>query len=137
MLQHPDPARVRLDRWLWAARFFRTRAAAAGAIDGGKVRVNGARAKRSRLLAPGDLVEVRLGPYTHQVVVRALSERRGPPAVAARLYEETAQSREGRERVALQLETAHILWLSERRERPTKRDRRRLERFRKGRGESR
>jgi len=135
MAQDPGPVRVRLDRWLWAARFFKTRGLAAAAVDGGKVRVNGDRAKRSRLLAPGDLVEVRLGPYVHQVVVRGLSERRGPAAAAAALYEETTESRAERERVALRLRTAHILFLSERRERPTKRDRRRLERFRRERDE--
>lgn len=130
MTEHPLP-RVRLDRWLWAARFFKTRALAARAIDGGKVRVNGERVKRSKLIAMSDGVEIRLGPYQHHVAVRGLAERRGPAAAAATLYEETAASKTGRERVASQLRAAHLLFTADSRERPTKRDRRRLERFRK------
>jgi ribosome-associated heat shock protein Hsp15 len=73
-----DDARVRLDKWLWAARFFKTRALASEAIGGGKVQVNGDRAKRARPLQVGDEVRVRLGPYEHLVVVKALSAHRGP-----------------------------------------------------------
>jgi ribosome-associated heat shock protein Hsp15 len=95
-------APVRLDKWLWAARFFKTRALAAEAIEGGKVQVNGERAKRAKALRPGDRVRVRLGPYEHLVTVVALSERRGPAAEAARLYEEDAGSRARRLRLAEQ-----------------------------------
>ena len=70
--------RVRLDKWLWAARFYKTRSLASEAIAGGKVQVNGDRAKRARPLQVGDEIRVRQGPYEHQVVVRALSARRGP-----------------------------------------------------------
>jgi ribosome-associated heat shock protein Hsp15 len=122
---------VRLDKWLWAARFFKTRPLAVAAIDGGKVRLNGERVKRARLVKPGDRLDIQLGPYAHAVVVRALSERRGPAAVAAGLYEETPESIAGREQVAFNLKAAHVLFVTDSQERPTKRDRRRLEEFRK------
>jgi len=122
---------VRLDKWLWAARFFKTRPLAVAAIDGGKVRVNGERAKRARLLRPGDRLEIQLGPYHHTVLVRGLAERRGPAEAAARLYQETPESVAGREQVAFNLKAAHVLFVTDSQERPTKRDRRRLEEFRK------
>lgn len=128
------PARVRLDKWLWAARFFKTRALAVEAIDGGKVRVHGDRAKRAKQIQVGDQVEIRLGPYLHVVVVQGVSERRGPATEAARLYTETAESLAARERVAFQLKAAHVLFVPETNERPTKRDRRRLQQFRKDSG---
>lgn len=119
--------RARLDKWLWAARFFKTRALAVEAIDGARVKVNGDRVKRAKLVGPGDQVLVRLGPYEHLVIVRGVSERRGPASEAARLYEETAESAQTRERVAFQLKMAHQLFAPDTRERPTKRDRRRLQ----------
>jgi ribosome-associated heat shock protein Hsp15 len=122
--------RVRLDKWLWAARFYKTRTLAAEAVAGGKVQVNGDRAKPARPLAAGDEVRVRQGPYEHRVVVRELSERRGPASVAARLYEETAESREAREKLAVQLKTLHSAFVTPA-ARPTKRDRREIERFKR------
>ena len=127
-----DDGRVRLDKWLWAARFYKTRALAAEAIAGGKVQVNGERAKRARPLQVGDEMRVRQGPYEHLVVVRALSAHRGPAAVAAGLYEERPESRAAREAMALQLKTLHAAFAPEK-GRPTKRDRREIERL-KGRG---
>jgi ribosome-associated heat shock protein Hsp15 len=124
-----DDGRVRLDKWLWAARFFKTRSLAAEAVTGGKVQVNGERAKRARALQPGDEVRVRLGPYEHLVVVRALSARRGPAAAAAELYEERPESRAAREAMAQQLKLVHAAFVPEK-GRPTKRDRREIERFR-------
>src|SRR5437870_11933846 len=94
---------VRLDRWLWAARFFKTRALAAAAIGGGKVEVSGARAKRAKQLVVGDRLRIRRGPFEYLVVVRALSEQRGPPAAAATLDVEDAEGRRARERLAEQL----------------------------------
>src|ERR1700740_30966 len=94
--------RVRLDKWLWAARFFKTRSLAADAIEGGKVDVNGDRAKRSKLVHPGDEVRVRHPPFEHVVRVLGVAERRGSATIAATLYEETVESRERRERVALE-----------------------------------
>ena len=131
MPESPAPDRVRLDKWLWAARFFKTRALAVEAIDGGKVKVNADRVKRAKQIQTGDEIEIRLGPYLPTVTVRALSERRGPATEAAKLYQETAGSIAERERVAFQLKAAHVLFVPETNERPTKRDRRRLERFRK------
>jgi ribosome-associated heat shock protein Hsp15 len=128
------PPKVRLDKWLWAARFFKTRALAVEAIDGGKVRVNDDRVKRAKLVQTGDRVEIRLGPYLHVVVVQGLSERRGPAVEAAKLYQETPESIAQREKVAFQLKAAHVLFVADGNERPTKRDRRRLERFRKDSG---
>ena len=98
--------KVRLDKWLWAARFFKTRSLAADAIEGGKVQVNGERVKRAKTLQVGDAVQLRLGPYEHVVVVRQTSERRGPASVAQTLYEETAESRSAREKLAEQLRMA-------------------------------
>ena len=126
--QHDE--RVRLDKWLWAARFFKTRSLAADAIAGGKVQVNGDRAKRARPLQVGDEIRVRLGPYEHQVVVRALSDRRGPAAAAAELYEERPESRAAREAMALQLKSLHATFISEK-GRPTKKDRREIDRLRR------
>ena len=87
--------KTRLDKWLWAARFFKTRALAADAIESGKVEVNDDRPKRGRAVHVGDRLVIRLGPYEHHVVVRALSGRRGPAAVARELYEETRRQHRG------------------------------------------
>ena len=87
---------TRVDRWLWAARWFKTRSQAAQAIAGGKIRVNGERPKRARVIGIGDEVRVRKGPYEFHVVVRALGEERGPAPVARALYQETAPSAEAR-----------------------------------------
>ena len=119
---------TRLDRWLWAARFFKTRALAAAAADGGKVQVNGNRAKPAKLLRVGDRVRVRKPPYEFQLVVRDLSERRGPPAEAARLYEEAAESRQARELLALRLKLEPT-FTYEGKGRPTKKARREIERL--------
>ena len=121
--------RVRLDKWLWAARFFKTRALAAEAVAGGKVELNGDDVKRARPVRVGDRIRVRLGPYEHHLTVVALSGRRGPAAEAALLYEESAESREARERLAWQLKHASPLFDHEK-GRPTKRDRREIERLR-------
>jgi ribosome-associated heat shock protein Hsp15 len=122
------PEKVRLDKWLWAARFFKTRALAAEAIEGGKVEVNGDRPKRARPLQVGDELRVRLGPYEHIVTVRALSGRRGPAMQAAGLYQETEASRSAREERTLQLKSLHSLFGPEK-GRPTKKDRREIERL--------
>ena len=121
--------KVRIDKWLWAARFFKTRSLAADAVEGGKVELNGERVKRAKNVQQGDEVSVRLGPYEHVVVVRALSERRGPASVAQTLYEETAESVAARERLAEQLKMAPAAFVYEDRGRPTKKDRRELTRF--------
>jgi ribosome-associated heat shock protein Hsp15 len=120
---------VRLDKWLWAARFYKTRSAATEAITGGKVDVNGERVKPAKAVKPGDEIRLRLGPYEHILMVRALGERRGPASVAQTLYEETEASRTERERLAAQLKMAPALFVYEEKGRPTKKDRRRLSDF--------
>jgi ribosome-associated heat shock protein Hsp15 len=122
-----DP-RPRLDKWLWAARFFKTRSLAAEAIAGGKVDVNGDRAKRAKPLQVGDEVRVRIGPYEHHVVVRELSARRGPASVAARLYEETLASRAAREKLSLQMKSMPSLFGGDG-GRPSKKERRDIARL--------
>lgn len=122
------PDKVRLDKWLWAARFFKTRALAAEAVEGGKVQLNGDRPKRARALQVGDELRIRLGPFEHIVAVRALSDRRGPATQAAGLYQETEASRRAREALAIQLKSLHSLFGPEK-GRPTKKDRREIERL--------
>jgi len=127
MIDHEE-GRVRLDKWLWAARFFKTRALAAEAVEGGKVQVNGDRPKRARPLQVGDEIRVRLGPYEHTITVRALSARRGPASEAAGLYEETAASRTAREALAIQLKSLHAVFGPDK-GRPSKKDRRDIQRL--------
>jgi ribosome-associated heat shock protein Hsp15 len=120
------PERVRIDKWLWAARFFKTRSLAGDEIDKGRISVNGQVAKASREVHPGDLVEWRQGPITRAVVVRMRSAVRGSASVAQALYEETPDSVAARARLAEQrrqgTEPAHAIEQG----RPTKRDRRQL-----------
>ena len=125
-----DAGRVRVDKWLWAARFFKTRALAVEAIGGGKIEVNGERVKPAKVVQRGDAVQVRLGPYEHVVTVLGVSERRGPAAVAALLYEETPASVAARHKLGEQLRMAPAAFVYEDKGRPTKRDRRDLDRFR-------
>ena len=120
--------KVRLDRWLWAARFFKTRALAAAAVAGGKVHVNGTRAKPAKQLQVGDALRIRVGPYEWLVTVRALSERRGPPKTVAALYEEAPEGRAARERLAEQHKIAPAP-AYQGKGRPTKRERREIERL--------
>ncbi|HEX9895003.1 MAG TPA: S4 domain-containing protein [Gemmatimonadales bacterium] len=93
---------MRIDKWLWAARFYKTRALAALALDGGKVELNGERAKRARAVRPGDRIRLRHGSYEYLLTVRAVSERRGPASVAVTLYQEDPESKDRRERLAEQ-----------------------------------
>lgn len=120
---------VRLDKWLWAARFFKTRSLAKQAIESGHVRYEGERAKVARSVAIGAHLRIRRGWDEIEVTVRGLSdERRGAPE-AQRLYEETPGSRERRERERLQRESAQGLVSTDR---PTKQQRRALHRFKRG-----
>ena len=117
---------ARLDKWLWAARFFKTRSLAQQAVAGGRVQLNGDRTKPAHEVKAGDTVVVRVGDWRWEVKVRALSERRGPAEEARQLYDETAESREERERRSdlrrWGTEPAATL-----KGRPTKRDRRLLD----------
>lgn len=128
------PTTVRLDKWLWAARFYKTRGLAVEAIDGGKVEVNDDKAKRAKAVRLGDRIRVRLGPYEWRLMVRGLSERRGPASEAQLLYEEEAEGKAAREKHAAQLKQAHQAFPPEK-GRPTKKDRRDMERFRNSREE--
>lgn len=120
---------VRLDKWLWAARIFKTRAGASQAIGAGQVEVNGAKAKRAKILRLGDQVRIRKSPFEFRLTVRALSVQRGRAAQAATLYDEDAASKAARERLSHQLRIAPPP-AYEGKGRPTKRDRRELERLR-------
>lgn len=127
----PDETpKVRLDKWLWAARFFKTRSLAATAIETGKVEVNGERAKRAKQLQVGDAVSIRLGPFTHHVDVIGLSERRGPASEAAKLYAETPEGLKARELLRAQMKAAAPAFGYDS-GKPTKKDRRALERLRR------
>jgi ribosome-associated heat shock protein Hsp15 len=123
----PCAERIRVDKWLWAARLLKTRALAADAVKAGRVKVNGVAAKPSKEVGPGDRLELRTGPVRMDVLVQGVAPRRGPASEAALLYEETVASREARERHSLERRLAR----QEGGEggRPTKRDRRRIERI--------
>lgn len=129
MDQGQGPDRVRVDKWLWAARFYKTRSLATEAVTGGKVEVNSERAKPAKTVKVGDEIKVRLAPYEHILIVRDLAERRGPASVAQALYEETEASRAARQRLAAQLASAPAMFVYEEKGRPTKKDRRDLSRF--------
>jgi ribosome-associated heat shock protein Hsp15 len=124
--------RVRIDKWLWAARFYKTRSLASEAVAGGKVDVNGERSKPARLVRVGDEVVVRQPPFRWQLAVRALAERRGPASAAHRLYEETAESLAERERLREQLRVVQPLFVYGEKGRPTKKHRRMLDRWEDG-----
>ena len=122
--------RVRIDKWIWAARFAKTRSAATELVLAGHVKVGGDRVKPAREVAPGETVEIRIGQIPRTVVVTALADCRGSAQVAATLYAETPESLEQRERLQLERRLAPPLG-SDLGERPTKQDRRRLDALRK------
>ncbi len=121
--------KLRIDKWLWAARFFKTRALAVEAIECGKVLVNDVRVKPAKAVGMGDMLSIRLGPYQHMVEVLTLSSKRGPAPQAQKLYRETEESCKKREALAAELRAQPATsFLGGR---PTKRDRRVIEEFRK------
>jgi ribosome-associated heat shock protein Hsp15 len=115
---------MRVDKWLWTARLFKTRALAASAVKGGRVHVDGVAAKPSREVGPGDEIEITIGTLRRTVIVRQAAERRVSPAAAAKLYEETEQSIAERKRDA---ESRRLAGPADLGRRPTKRDRRRYD----------
>jgi ribosome-associated heat shock protein Hsp15 len=121
---------VRVDKWLWAARFFKTRRAATEAVLGGRVQVNAVRAKPSKEIGVADMVELRIDTLKRTVRVTGLADKRGPARVAATLYAETPQSVAAREQHALERRLARPLG-ADLGARPTKLDRRRLEALRR------
>lgn len=126
--EQSPPGKVRLDKWLWAARFFKTRALAAEAVDGGKVEVNGDRAKRAKLVQASDEIRLRQGPIEWQLRVKDVAERRGSAEIAQRLYEEMADGRRKREAAQEQLRQMPTTF-SFGDSRPGKRDRRVIRRL--------
>jgi ribosome-associated heat shock protein Hsp15 len=125
MTDAPDP-KVRLDKWLWAARFFKTRGLSADEIGKGRVEVNGVTAKASREVRVGDRVELRQGPLTRTIVVTAVTDQRGPASVAQTLFNETPESIERRAQLALERRLQPEPAIAIEQGRPTKRDRRQL-----------
>jgi ribosome-associated heat shock protein Hsp15 len=125
-VREPGRERIRVDKWLWAARLVKTRAVAVEAVKAGRVKVNGVAAKPSKEVGAGDRLELRTGPVRMDLLVAGVAPRRGPASEAAELYEETAESRAARERHAQERRLAR----QDGGEggRPTKRDRRRIER---------
>ena len=122
------PDRLRLDKWLWAARFFKTRSLAADAIDGGKVKLNGHPVKPAREVKVGDTLDLSIGEAHWTVLVRAINAYRRPAPEARQLYEETEASRHAREQAAEARALAPAPG-ADLKGRPTKRDRRKIERF--------
>jgi ribosome-associated heat shock protein Hsp15 len=120
---------MRLDKWLWAARFYKTRGVAHDAIDGGKVRLNGAAAKPAKEVKPGDVIRLRAGEQDFEVEVLGLNEQRRPAPEARLLYRETPESAATRERAA-ELRALAPAPGEGQKGRPTKRDRREIARFR-------
>ncbi len=123
---------MRIDKWLWAARFYKTRALAVEDIGKGRVLVNDQAIKPAREVRVGDRITVRQGPVTRTVLLKGLSQQRGPAPVAQQLYEETEASRLARETAAEQRRLAAEPALSIEQGRPTKRDRRQLDQTRWG-----
>lgn len=121
-----ETGKLRIDKWLWAARFFKTRSLAADAVDGGKVTMNEARIKPAKAVGVGDRLEIRVGKFRYEVEVLALSGKRGPALEAQKLYRETEDSRARREAIAAELRAQPQPAFKGR---PTKRDRRAIERF--------
>lgn len=126
--QRPSDDKVRLDKWLWAARFFKTRSLAAEAVSGGKVHVNEARVKPAHVVKLGETLSIRRGPYEYIVVVTGLARERGPARQAALLYEETDQSLQRREVLAAERKAQTAL-MPHPPHRPSKKERRQIVRF--------
>lgn len=119
---------IRIDKWLWAARFFKTRSLASKAVSGGHVHVNGQRIKPSRSVQVGDKLQIKRGLTEFTVIVRDLSERRGPATVARELYQETEESSSRREATAEQRRLERMTSIAPSRK-PDKRDRRKIRKF--------
>jgi len=132
---HGNMDRQRIDKWLWAARFYKTRSLAVDEIGRGRVEVNGQEVKPAREVKPGDTVSVRQGIVQRVVLVRGLSNMRGPAPVAQQLYEETAESVQAREQAAAQRRLAPEPAQSIEQGRPTKRGRRELDEAQRGWGD--
>lgn len=124
-----EAEKLRIDKWLWSARFFKTRSLSADAVDGGKVTINGVRIKPAKTVAIGDVLDIRVGKFRYEVEVLGISNKRGGAPEAQKLYRETDDSRAQREALAAQLRVQPQLAFKGR---PTKRDRREIEKFESG-----
>lgn len=122
---------MRLDKWLWAARFFKTRSLTTDAVDGGKVKLNGAGAKPAKDVKVGDRLHIRAGDQDWEVIVQGVNEQRRPAAEAQLLYQETPESVHQRAQVT-ELRKLAPMSEPELKGRPTKRDRRQMSRYREG-----
>jgi ribosome-associated heat shock protein Hsp15 len=125
-----EDSTLRIDKWLWAARFFKTRVLAAAAVVGGKVKLNGERVKAAKAIRPDDILNIHIGPYEYVVRVRALSARRGPAPQAALLYEESEPSKAARNELAARLAAERRL-VTPPKGRPSKKERRQIIQFKK------
>lgn len=123
---------IRIDKWLWAARFFKTRALAAEAVAGGKIKVNGERVKPAKTVRVGDALRIHIGPFEHAIRVQGISARRGPATEAALLYVESDASKAARKQLAARL-AAEPMGAPTEQGRPNKRARRERIRFKHGR----
>jgi ribosome-associated heat shock protein Hsp15 len=121
---------TRIDKWLWAARFFKTRSLATAAVGGGRIEVNGESAKPSKSVKPGDRIRVRIGPIEYHLIVKSIGERRGSAAVAQALYEESEESVSARAKVAAERRFAAAPSYEEK-GRPSKKDRREMDRWKR------
>ena len=122
-------SQCRIDKWLWAARFFKTRSLAADAVAGGTIALNGGRPKPSRIIRPGDCLNIRRGAYEWSIIVKGTSNYRGPAPDAAALYEETEESKTKRQAAMAQLKLERPADFDSPR-RPSKKDRRAIAKFR-------
>ena len=127
-MENDGNQRVRIDKWLWAARFYKTRSLAADSVEGGKAQVNGERVKPAKVLKAGDTLNIRNGQFSWEVSVLALSERRGSTAEAAKMYSESDHSKKEREDKVALLKVERQLHAFPG-GRPTKRQRRQIIRF--------
>ncbi|WP_218138884.1 RNA-binding S4 domain-containing protein [Nitrosomonas sp. Nm58] len=125
MMTKNDVEKFRIDKWLYAARFFKTRSLAAEAVERGKVHINGMRIKPAKMVAIGDMLTIRIAHYQYDIKVLALSNKRGSAAEAQKLYQETDASREARTALAEQIKMQSQQFYTK--GRPTKRDRRKIE----------
>jgi ribosome-associated heat shock protein Hsp15 len=129
-----EDSTLRIDKWLWAARFFKTRALAAEAVAGGKVKLNGERVKAAKAIRLGDALSIHIGPYEYLVQVLALSARRGPAAQAVLLYQESESSKQMRLTLVARLAAeARVATPAE--GRPSKKERRQLIQYKKSRSD--
>ncbi len=124
-----EDKRIRIDKWLWAARFYKTRAMAAAAVSGGKIDLNGGHTKSAKAMKAGDRMALRIGAYEWDITIVALSDRRGPATEAQKLYTETQQSQEARREKAAQLKAERQSAPIYARGRPTKKERRHIHKF--------